>query len=226
MSGDARRALRRISRRLLDALDGLLDRRSKSAGGPRPDYSSLCSLSNTSRIRAIETIDALSARLDKATGMAGHAGVSPDERRRTLKQKKRRKATDTQQARPEKKLRSNKSRRDETASAARKEATGKSQKDKQHRQGREGHGITLARASDRHDRRISRRSSSSDSTKLGLIPEHEWPQGHETWDSEEEQHYNVRPTYPLRPFHTSPARTERRKGFWGFLRRSQPVSGS
>ncbi|EFX01166.1 hypothetical protein CMQ_6108 [Grosmannia clavigera kw1407] len=211
VAGHARSALRRIIRRLQDVLTKLLGSR-KAAGGPRVDYGSLCSLSEASRMRAVETIDALSVRL-------GNIGVPLDKQSKGTASKGARGGCGREKAQPARqrtKSRSSKRQHDEKGPATRrKEADGKRHRDKKRPDSHGGQ-----QGAERGDKRISRVSASSGSTRLGFIPEHKWAQSDETGVAEDEGYYNVRPTYPLRPYHTPPEKVERRKGFWSFLRRS------
>lgn len=68
--------------------------------------------------------------------------------------------------------------------------------------------------------RLSLMSFTSDSTKLGEIPERKWrPRYYVSIDTSSEE-YNVPPLYPLRPYRPEP----REKSFWGgwFGRRREP----
>lgn len=190
---------------------------------PTLDYASLMSLSNSSRVDAIRTMEQLSLRLSSSSSLfhEHRRPVSRSSSDSTKKKARRQLSEDTDSDVSRKKPRSR--RYAETGSSD--DSTG-GRSSRQRRSDTRPHdsGVHHSKHSRsrlikedpeaRHDQhRMSYMTASTDSTKLGEIA-HRRSRLVYSLDSSQVDGYNVRPVYPLHAY-ASPAPKEKR----GFLRR-------
>ncbi|KAK0728264.1 hypothetical protein B0T26DRAFT_165905 [Lasiosphaeria miniovina] len=231
-------ALGRILKKLRAAIANLL-RFSSTKQGLDLDYQSLMSLSNSSRVDAIKAIDRLSRRLDSPSRSSvvtsssktssspsassrhkRHSSSSPDEAPRRSK-------TASPESAPKKTSSSSKDGKavgkPKPESRARNPPAEKSRPAAKTSHRRTGSGEKRAppppappETAPPLPNRISFISISTDSTKLGEIPERKLRRRYPTADSSSDE-YNVAPMYPLKPYTTEVK--ERR--FWGMFGRNR-----
>ncbi|KAK8058652.1 hypothetical protein PG994_009100 [Apiospora phragmitis] len=229
--GDApsKAAIRQILDKLKAAITNLLSM--VKTQKPVLDYESLMSLSNTSRIDAIRTMEQLSLRLSSSSSLfhehrrpiSGSSSSSNSSRRRR-KKARRQPSRDTDSDVSGERSRS----RRHTVVASSDDGTkGKTRRQKSLRKASQDFGTHHSKHSrsrsnrsnredleERYDQhRISYMTVSSDSTKLGEIA-HRRSRIVNSSDSSQGDGYNVRPVYPLHTY-MPPAPKEKR----GFLRR-------
>lgn len=228
----AKSALSRVLKKLRAAIANLMRIASKNQK-PVLDYNSLMSLSNASRVDAIRAIDQLSHRLGSTPSRRSLASSSASSSASRHKRQKSSSTTSTSSQHAE----VGPSRKDsrvkkEQDTARRKVHSHKSKEDMakdERRSSSQTHGASTRAHGHSHGRsdsgssggavhhRVSLISVSTDSTKLGEIPERKWRPRLEYYDnsSDASSEYNVRPTYPLKPYK---AEVKERR-FWGLFRR-------
>jgi len=239
--GDARAvsSLDRVLRKLRGAIANLLHLSGSKKRGPVLDYDSLRSLSNSSRAEAIQAIDHLSRRL--ATHSRASVASSSSSKSSSARQPgpiSKKQSTPFVPAAPVAKknqitVLSEGSSKKTSASSNQKR---KEKKDKQHAVDHEEKAASpplspIAESLDQPPsrpplsktppvpNRMSLMSFSSDSTKLGEIPERKWRQRSRFNQSDGDSNsdgYNVSPLYPLKPYTTE---VKGQKRFWIFSRR-------
>lgn len=224
----------RILNRLRSAIANLL-RLSSKKDGLDPDYESLMSLSNASRVEAIKAIDSLSRRVEGRSRSSvvslspskAHSKTKPSSRRKRKPSSSAEKAPPKQNS-PRKSPTAVKERRT-TASGKHRKRPGAQESPKaaptpppaspqpsetpsRPRTPRPASGGPEEPKPKAPNTRLSLISFSSDSTKLGEIPPRKWPQqAYSDYDGG----YNVRPAFPPRPY-TAEVKERR---FWGLFRR-------
>ncbi|KAK3373715.1 hypothetical protein B0T24DRAFT_679124 [Lasiosphaeria ovina] len=232
-------ALGRILKKLRAAIANLL-RFSSTKQGLDLDYQSLMSLSNSSRVDAIKAIDRLSRRLDSPSRSSvvtsssktssspsassrhkRHSSSSPDEAPRKSK-------TASPESTPKKASSSSSSKDGKAVGKPKPESRAKNPPAEKSRPAaktshrRTGSGEKRApppappETAPPLPNRISFISISTDSTKLGEIPERKLRRRYPAADSSSDE-YNVAPMYPLKPYTTEVK--ERR--FWGMFGRNR-----
>lgn len=188
------------------------------------DYESLMTLSNSSRIDAIRAIDQLSHRLGSnssrssmvvsSTGSSRHrrhrSSTSSTSTSTSTSRHGHSNAVDKQSKKVTKERERDKSKSVSKEGIERPAAPSPGGGESR-RHSRGGSSSTYATAS--LNPRISMISTSTDSTKLGEIPERKWRSRHEYESSSGE--YSVQPMYPLKPYKPE----IREKKGWAFWRR-------
>lgn len=221
----AKSALSRVLKKLRAAIANLMRIASKNQK-PVLDYNSLMSLSNASRVDAIRAIDQLSHRLGSTPSRRSLASSSTSSRH------KRHKSSSTSST-SSKHAEAGPSRKDSKVSkdqgTARRKANVQKSKEEVAKDQKRSSSQSHSASTGTHGRnssgssggavhhRVSLISVSTDSTKLGEIPERKWRPRLEYYDtsSDASSDYNVRPTYPLKPYK---AEVKERR-FWGLFRR-------
>lgn len=220
----ARSALARVLRKLRATMANLLGP-SKKRKRAMPDYDSLTLLSNSSRIQAIQACDQLSRRLQKSSSSRHSVAASTTSSGSAGERRKRRysysgSAASSVKSNGRGRRRTSAKGKREGKSVAHRERQkdGRHSEPRQHRQHRQ-HRQNDRTGDERTDtpKRVSLLTTSSDSTKLGEIPERRPRRSYtsnstyrSTWEG-----YGVTPVYPLRPFQ-SPAKE---RTFLGLVRR-------
>ncbi|KAK4137586.1 hypothetical protein BT67DRAFT_114001 [Trichocladium antarcticum] len=228
--GRAVSALTRVLKRLKDSITGLL-RLSSNKDGPSLDYQSLMTLSNASRADAISAIDGLSRRLGRPsrssvagssssktskTSLSSQRKHRPPSKQLSSKQTKDRlKKSSSNESPPPPKERKGISKQvksEAKRSPSSTEAPGTKPRSRSPRPVSQ----SLRKTKTAVPNRISFMSFSSDSTKLGEIPQRKLQSAYyATATDPDGDEYNVRPTFPLTSYTTEVK--ERR--FWGVFRR-------
>lgn len=190
---------------------------------PFLDYESLQRLSNSSRVDAVSAIDQLSQRLGNATSrnslvsptsvgdLRRFSTTSSDESKHKLSKDKQQKSSKTR-VRPQVKDH----RRSGSGSTSRSKSRPRYRSKERCSQNKRHSGTSVASRQDR----LSMMSSSTDSTKLGEIPERRRLRKENTIsnDSDSSGCYpaHVRPTYPLKPY---PSLEPRSRTIWRLFAR-------
>ncbi|KAL2019978.1 hypothetical protein VTK56DRAFT_8978 [Thermocarpiscus australiensis] len=234
--GDARAisALDRILKKLRGAIANLL-RLSSKKDGLDLDYESLMFLSNASRVEAVKAIESLSRRLGSPSRSSVRSSpsskASPSVRHKCGSQSKGRSSTPN----PSKGGRAQDSPRKRPPSATKEgKATSGQQKSNTGRSRTSPKPLSPPpvrvsppqsgspdKATAPAPKRISIMSFSSDSTKLGEIPQRKWQSVHHTTNDPEGDEYDVHAVFPLRPYRTE-VKTVKERGFlWLFGRRRE-----
>ncbi len=222
-TGRARSALRRVLKRLTTAIANLLNMSKNET--PVLDYESLLSLSNASRVDAIRAIDRLSHRLGSTPSRSSVASSSSSssKHKRHHSSSSSASASSTRTASRDKSRPKGSPREQKSSGGLDKKAGPKPRVAKEkspapptpagsrsgnHSRGGSGSSKTAVA------NRISLVSISTDSTRLGEIPERKWRRRYDYDTSSED--YNVSPVYPLKPYRPPEVKGRR---FWRLLRR-------
>lgn len=231
--------LDRILKRLKSAITKLL-RLSSKKDGLSLDYKSLMSLSNASRVDAIKAIDSLSRRLGSPS-RSSVVSSAPSKGSSKVSSGMRHKHSSSRDAapstpKPTTKTRQRKpvsekppavvNRKDKAASRHRKadgtESRHKSASRETRPQSQESSAVpptSPKKTKADLPNRVSILSFSSDSTKLGEIPQRKWQSvTHHAGTDPDGDKYNVRPVFPLQPYTVE----VRERRFLGLFRRRQP----
>ncbi|KAI3400168.1 hypothetical protein diail_4053 [Diaporthe ilicicola] len=230
-------ALGRVIQKLNAAIANLMRTASKGQGSAL-DYESLMSLSNSSRLQAIKTFDQLSRRLDSKSSRSSVGSAASSKSSRTSKSSSSKASKSTSSSQSSGASRSSDSRRHKKTRASkkhdhvdRKDSRPRDPKAMSERPLRLEMSIatplldsmdrSLGNSASSSPRRrpsfanrFSLISMSSDSTRLGEIPERKWHRRYDTSGGGLEE-YNTPVMYPVRPF--QPQVKERR--FLGLFRR-------
>ncbi|KAJ0117666.1 hypothetical protein J7T55_001865 [Diaporthe amygdali] len=235
-------ALGRVIQKLNAAIASLLRTASKGQGQAL-DYQSLMSLSNSSRLQAIKTFDQLSRRLDSKSSRSSVASTASSKSSRTSKSStsKASKSTSSSKSSSASKSTDSRGHKKTKTSKKRDHADRKEPKTRDAERANErplrlemrlatplldsmDRSLEHSTSSSLRRRpsfanRFSLISMSSDSTRLGEIPERKWHRRYDTSDGSSEE-YNTPVMYPVRPY--QPQVKERR--FLGLFRRAPTVS--
>lgn len=231
-------ALGRVIQKLNAAIANLIRTASKSHG-PGLDYQSLMSLSNTSRLQAIKTFDQLSRRLDSKPSRSSVASTTSGRSSRTSKSSssKASKSTSSSKSSGASKSSDNGKKHKKTKGSRKHDHAHREEprsRDAERVSERplcmemsiatpllDSMGSSLEHSASSSLRRrpsfanrFSLISMSSDSTRLGEIPERKWHRRHDNPIGSLDE-YNTPVMYPVRPF--QPQVKERR--FLGLFRR-------
>lgn len=234
-------ALGRVIQKLNAAIANLMRTASKSQGAAL-DYQSLMSLSNSSRLQAIKTFDQLSRRLDSKSSRSSVASTTSSKSSRTSRSSSSKASKSTSSSKSSSASKSSGSGKRETKTSKKHvHADRRDPRTRGHERMSErplrlemsiatplldsmDHSLEPSASSSLRRRpsfanRFSLISMSSDSTRLGEIPERKWHRRHEISGGGLEE-YNTPVMYPVRPY--QPQVKERR--FLGLFRRGPNLS--
>ncbi|KAL1851409.1 hypothetical protein Daus18300_012520 [Diaporthe australafricana] len=234
-------ALGRVIQKLNAAIANLMRTASKNQGAAL-DYQSLMSLSNSSRLQAIKTFDQLSRRLDSKSSRSSVASTTSSKSSRTSKSSSSKASKSTSSSKSSGASGSSGSGRHKTKTSKKHaHADRKDPRPRDHERVSErplrlqmsiatplldsmDHSLEHSASSTLRRRpsfanRFSLISMSSDSTRLGEIPERKLYRRHDTSGGGLEE-YNTPVMYPVRPY--QPQVKERR--FLGLFRRGPNLS--
>lgn len=236
-------SLGRVIQKLNAAIANLIRTASKSHT-PGLDYQSLMSLSNSSRLQAIKTFDQLSRRLDSKSSRSSAASTSSSKSSRTSRTSSSKASKSSSSSKSSGASKSSDSgKRHKKTKPSRKHDHADHKESRRRDAGRAGERPLRLEMSiatpllDSMDRsfehsassslrrrpsfanRFSLISMSSDSTRLGEIPERKWHRPHNNAGGSLDE-YNTPVMYPVRPYH--PPVKERR--FLGLFRRGPALS--
>ena len=238
----AHSSLGRVIQKLNAAIANLIRTASRGHGAGL-DYQSLMSLSNSSRSQAIKTFDQLSRRLDSKSSRSSVASTTSSKSSRTSKSSSSKASKTTSSSKSSAVSKSSDSGRRKKSKASKKHDHAdhkESRRKDAERLSERPLRLEMSIATpllDSMDRslehsasnplrrrpsfanRFSLISMSSDSTRLGEIPERKWHRRHESPGGSLE--YNTPVMYPVRPY--QPQVKERR--FLGLFRRGPTSSG-
>ncbi|KAH8887455.1 hypothetical protein GQ53DRAFT_809130 [Thozetella sp. PMI_491] len=211
----AKSALGRILKKLKAAIHNLLH---SSSSNQHLDFESLMALSNSSRIDAISTIDQLSQRLGSSRSSVASVaskGSSPSRHKRHHSS-----SSVASSKGSEARLRksSRETSKEGKPKSSQKLTKGESKPLGSPKSDRRTHSRSTSGAStSRAQNRLSMATISSDSTRLGEVPEGKRRLRYMATDSSSEE-YNITAVYPLRPYYP-PQPEVKEKRFWGLFRR-------